>query len=87
MKIFSVLIISILSVFALVIMFFGVKSHRLLRTLIFNAFLGLCTMAIIDLTAKFTGAYIPVNFITVGLSSVFGVPAAILLILLKIVLI
>ena len=44
----------------------------------------LCTLAIIDLTAKFTGMYIPLNWYSVGGSAVFGIPFIVLLILLQI---
>lgn len=76
--------IVIFSFFAAVILFFGIKSHKLLKTLMFNAFLGLCTLAIIDLTAKFTGMYIPLNWYSVGGSAVFGIPFIVLLIVLQI---
>ena len=77
--------IVIFSFFAAVVLFFGIKSHKFLKTLLFNAFLGLCTLAIIDLTAKFTGMYIPLNWYSVGGSAVFGVPFIVILILLQII--
>ena len=76
--------IVIFSLFAAVVLFFGIKSHKFLKTLLFNAFLGLCTLAIIDLTAKFTGMYIPLNWYSVGGSAVFGITFIVLLILLQI---
>ena len=37
--------------------------------------MGIAVMAVIDLTAKFTGVHIPVNQYTVTGSAVFGIPA------------
>ena len=72
MKVFFIVF---LSVFTMAILFFAIKSHSFFKTLIFNAFLGLCTLAIIDLTAKFSGIYIPINSYSVSSSAVFGIPA------------
>ncbi len=87
MEVFKVLTIVALAVFFLAQLFFAIKSHRFWKTLIFNAFLGICTLAIIDLTAKFSGAYIPLNPYSVGFSAAFGIPAVCLLLLLQIIII
>lgn len=67
--------IAVLAIGALAILIFAAKTKKLFKTLLFNAFLGLAVMIIIDLTAKFTGAHIPVNWWTVGGCAVFGIPA------------
>ena len=67
--------IVVLIVGALSLLIFAVRTKKFFKTLILNAFLGLAVMAVIDLTAKFTGAHIPVNWWTVGGSAVFGIPA------------
>ncbi len=51
--------IAVLVIGALAILIFAAKTKKLFKTLLFNAFLGLAVMIIIDLTAKFTGAHIP----------------------------
>ncbi len=76
--------IVVLSVFAAAILFFAIKSHKFFKTLLFNAFLGVCVLAIINLTAKLTGMYIPINWYSVGGSAVFGVPFVCLLLTLQI---
>lgn len=75
MKAFFIFNIITLSVFLLAILLFAVKSHRFTKTLAFNAFIGLTILAIIDLTGKFTGIYIPVNIYSAAGSAVYGVPA------------
>ncbi|MBQ6847331.1 MAG: pro-sigmaK processing inhibitor BofA family protein [Clostridia bacterium] len=77
--------IVVLCIFALAVLFFAIKSHKLFRTLIFNSFLGLCVLAIIDLTGKFTGMYIPLNWYSVGGSAIFGIPAVCLFLILQII--
>ena len=67
--------IVVLIVGALSLLIFAVRTKKFFKTLLLNAFLGLAVMAVIDLTAKFTGAHIPVNWWTVGGSAVFGIPA------------
>ena len=76
--------IVIFSVFFLAVLFFMIKSHKFFKTLIFNAFLGLCDLAIIDLTSKLTGLYIPLNWYSAGGTAVFGIPAVCLLLILQI---
>lgn len=64
-----------IAVGAVTLLIFAAKTKRFFKTLLLNAFLGLAVMAIIDLTAKFTGVHIPVNQYTVVGSAVFGIPA------------
>ena len=64
-----------LSVFTLIILIFAKKSKKTFKILIFNAFLGISLLAIINLTSKFTNVYIPINEYTVTGCGVFGVPA------------
>ena len=86
MKAFFICDIVVLSLFALVILFFAIKGHKLFKTLIFNAFLGLCLLAIVDLTSKFTGMHIPLNPYSVSFGAAFGVPAVCMLLVLQIIL-
>ena len=64
-----------IAVGAVALLIFAAKTKRFFKTLLLNAFLGITVMAIIDLTAKFTGVHIPVNQYTVAGSAVFGIPA------------
>lgn len=75
MKAFFTFLIVVLSVFFLTILFFAIKSRKFLKTLLFNAFLGIGILALIDLTGRFTGIYIPVNLYSVAGSGAFGIPA------------
>lgn len=87
MKAFFIFALSVLALFSLVILFFAIKSHNFLKTLFFNAFIGLVILAIIDLTGKFTGIFIPINPYSVAGASVFGIPAICGLLILQILII
>ncbi len=54
---------------------FSVKSGKAVKTLLLNAFAGATVLAIINLTAKFTGVYIPLNPYTAVGAVCYGVPA------------
>lgn len=75
MKAFFIIVIILLAVFFLSIVFFALKSHKFLKTMGLNSLLGLMILALIDLTGKFTGIYIPINLYTVAGSGIFGIPA------------
>jgi len=85
MKAFFIIVGIMLSVFFLGILFFAVKSRKFIKTTLFNSFLGLSILAIIDLTYKLTGIYIPINWYTVLGSGIFGMPAVCGFLLLQIV--
>lgn len=67
--------ITVLAVGALALLIFAVKGGKPFKRLLLNAFMGIAVMAVIDLTAKFTGVHIPINQYTVAGSAVFGIPA------------
>lgn len=75
--------IIVLSVFAFTILGFAIKSKSTFKILVFNAFMGWVTLAIIDLTAKFSGVYIPVNEYTVTGCGIFGIPAVIIFLIFR----
>ena len=77
MEILKYITISLLSLSAFIIFCFAVKSKKILKTLLLNGFMGICLLAIIDLTSRFTGVHIPINIYTVSGSAVFGIPALI----------
>ena len=67
--------IALLVIGARALLICSVKGGKPLKSLLLNAFMGIAVMAVIDLTAKFTGVHIPVNQYTVTGSAVFGIPA------------
>ncbi len=77
------IIIVLISVFILVISGLAIKTKKPFKILFFNAFLGITTLAIINLTAKFTGAYISINEYTVTGCGIFGIPAIIFFLILR----
>ena len=81
---FKIVLIIVISLFSALLLLFSILSKKPIRTLIFNAFMGIVTLAIIDLTSKFTNVYIPINIYTVSGSAVFGIPALCGFLILKI---
>ncbi len=75
METLKILCLSLLGITAFMIFIFALKSKKPFKVLLFNAFMGLTLLAIIDLTSKFTGVYIPINEYTVTGSAVFSIPA------------
>ena len=67
--------IALLSIGALCILVFAVKTHKPLKTIFINALLGVLSLAAINLTTRFTGVHIPVNTWTAAGSAVYGIPA------------
>ena len=83
MAVLKYAMIIVLGVFVLIILGFAIKTKKTFKILFFNAFLGITSLAIINLTAKFTGAYIPINEYTVTGCGIFGVPAVIFFLILR----
>ena len=59
----------------LMILFFAIKSRRFFKIIFLNAFLGIGAIILINLTKKYTGVYIPINYWTVSTGGIFGLPA------------
>ncbi len=82
----KVFFIAVFSVFLLPLLFFYIKSHKFFKMVLFNGFLGISVLAIINLTSKFTGLYIPINWYSMGGISLFSVPAICLILVIQVLL-
>ncbi len=85
MKTLGILAIIWLSLSALVLFILHIKSHKIIKSIFLNALLGFAAIAAINLTQKFTGVHIPLNWYTVGGSGIFGLPAVCGIILLQVI--
>lgn len=83
MKALGIAAIIWLSVCAFVLLILHIKSHKMIKSIFLNAMLGFAAIAVINLTQKFTGVHIPLNWYTVGGSGVFGLPCVCGIILLQ----
>lgn len=81
----DILLVIWLSVCAFTLLILHVKSHKMIRSVFFNAFLGIMAIIIINATQKFTGVFVPLNWYTVGGSSVLGLPCVCGVVLLQII--
>ena len=75
MKTLGIIAIIWLSLCAFVLFILHIKSHKMIKSIFLNAILGFAAIAVINLTQKFTGVHIPLNWWTVGGSGIFGLPA------------
>lgn len=66
-----------------IILVYSLVSRKPFKTLLLNAFLGVMALAVVNLTSKYTGAFIPLNEYTAVGSSVLGLPAVCGFLLLK----
>ena len=82
LKIFAIVV---LSLGALILLGLYIRGRKPIKSLILNALSGIAAIAIINLTTKFTGLHIPVNWWSVISASGLGVPAVIGIILLQII--
>ena len=85
MQLLKIVALSVLSLTALIILIFFIKSRKPVKALILNAFSGIITLILINLTTRFTGIHIPVNWWSVTTSAGLGLPGVIGLILLQII--
>ena len=85
MNIILIAAIAVLSVFALALLIFHIRSRRPLRSILLNAALGIAALTVINLTSRFTGVHIPVNWFSVGGSGIFGLPAVFALLILQMI--
>ncbi len=82
LKVFSV---AVLSVTALILIVFFIKSRKPIKSLVLNAFSGIISLILINVTTSFTGIHIPVNWWSVTACAGLGLPGVIGLILLQII--
>ena len=75
MKTLGIITIICLSLGGLTLLVLHIKSHKMIKSIFLNALLGFAAIAAINLTQKFTGVHIPLNWYTVGGSGIFGLPA------------
>ena len=74
MKTLGITAIVWLAICALVLLVLHIKSHKLIRSILANAFLGFVSIAVINITQKFTGVFIPLNWYTVIGGGTLGLP-------------
>lgn len=75
MQYYKYFVIAFAAASALLILIFAFLSKRPLRLLLLNALAGICALAAINLTARFSGVHIPINQATAVGGCVFGLPA------------
>lgn len=85
MELLKIFAIAVLSLGALILLGLYIRGRKPIKSLILNALSGIAAIVIINLTTKFTGIHIPVNWWSVISASGLGAPAVIGIILLQII--
>lgn len=73
------------SVCAFILLILHIKSHKITKSLFFNALLGISAVILINITRKFTGVHIPINWWTLGGGGIFGIPCVCAVVLAQII--
>lgn len=70
----------------LVIVQMIVHSEKPVRKAISGIFVGVLTLALVNIAGNFTGVTLPVSLLTLGVSGVAGIPGVTMLLLLQMIL-
>ena len=84
MKTLGIITVVWLSLCGFILLILHIKSKKMIKSIILNALLGFTAIALINITQKFTGVFIPLNWWTVGGSGILGLPCVCGIILLQI---
>ena len=80
-------IICTVGVFALLVLLqVIVRAERPVRRAVGGIIMGLCALALVNLTGFFTGVSLPISPLTIGVSGVAGISGVTMLLLLNLVL-
>lgn len=82
---FKTIFICLSVIYGFLYFILAVATKKPFKTMLFYAFLGVATLTIVNLTAKFSGVYIPVNAYTIGSSAALGLPGTITLLILRVI--
>ena len=85
MKTLLISVAVILSFSAFIILLMSFYSGKAIKRLFLNGLFGFFALLTINLTSKFTGVYIPINWYSIALTGVFSVPAVIGFLILNII--
>lgn len=75
MEVLKYLCIGVLALGGAAILLFCIKSGKPFKYLLLNAIAGVAALAVINLTARFSGVHISVNEWTAAGSAIYGLPA------------
>lgn len=82
---YQTVMISVILVYLFLYFILSVRTKTPFKTMLFYAFLGVVTLAIIKLTSPFSGVNIPLNGYTLGASAVLSIPGTIMLLILRVI--
>lgn len=79
-------IVAVMIIFALIIFFTSAKTGKTVRSLLLTAVSGIGSLFAVNIASALTGASLSVNYITLLISAIGGIPGTVALLLSGIVL-
>ncbi len=83
MQLFKISFIILFVVYCIILLCLCAKSGRLFKTLLLSMLSGLLVMTFVNLTSRFSGVNMPVNFWTVSGAVTFGIPGVLGMLVLR----
>lgn len=81
----KIVLISVMSIYGFVYLILGVKTGKPFKTIFLFGFLGILSILLINVSSKFTGINIPINWYSIGLGGTFGPPGVVFLLILRLI--
>lgn len=73
---FSLIVVCLAAVIILAVSY---KGGHLIKSLLLSAFSGIGALFAVNILCEFTGVSVPLNYITMSLSGILGIPGVIML--------
>ncbi len=83
MVILKYFVIAVIFIFLISILILAVRSKNAFKYLALNSLLGILVFLLLYFTKKFTGLFLPLNPVTAVISTLFGIPGIIGLLILN----
>lgn len=81
----KIIFISVTIIYFFLYIILAAKTKKPFKTIMAYSFLGVLGIIIINITARFSGIYIPINGYTLGCSAAFGLPGTVGILLLRMI--
>ena len=82
---FKIVFIICAFVYGFIYLILAAKTGKPFKTMFLFALAGIMGLFIVNLTSKYSGIYLPLNYVTVGSSSAFGLVGTVGLLLVRMI--
>lgn len=81
----QIVFISLAVIYGFIYLILAAKTGRPFKTILFFSAAGVLGLVLVNVTARYSGIYLPVNAYTVGTGTVLGLPGTVSLLLLRMI--